>query len=109
MTFIFYVLLMAAITFSCRYFFFANVVHYSLHPEIKRLLKFTAPAVLPAMWAPIIFIDDGHLNSVDNAYFISGIITILAAVVIPRTLPVIVIGLISFGILRFFAETTLKL
>jgi branched-subunit amino acid transport protein len=107
MTFIFYVLLMALITFTCRYFFFANVVHYSLHPEIKRLLKFTAPAVLTAMWAPIIFVSDGHLNSVDNVYFISGIITILAAILIPRTLPVIVIGLISFGVLRFFTEATI--
>jgi branched-subunit amino acid transport protein len=98
---------MAMITFSCRYFFFANVVHYTLHPEIKRLLKFTAPAVLTAMWAPIVFIRDGHLNSVDNVYFISGIITILAAILISRTLPVIVIGLISFGILKFFAEATL--
>jgi len=109
MTFILYVSLMAIITFTCRYFFFANVVHYSLHPEIKRLLKFTAPAVLTAMWAPIIFVNDGHLNAIDNAYFISGIITILAAVLIPRTLPVIVIGLISFGALRFFSETSLML
>jgi len=104
MTFILYVVLMAVITFTCRYFFFANVVHYSLHPEIKRLLKFTAPAVLTAMWAPIIFINDGHLTPLDNAYFISGIITILAAILIPRILPVIVIGLISFGVLRFFSE-----
>jgi len=109
MTFIFYVVLMAAITFTCRYFFFANVVNYSLHPEIKRLLKFTAPAVLTAMWAPIIFVTDSHLNTIGNAYFISGIITILAAILIPRTLPVIVIGLVSFGVLRFFTEATLIL
>ena len=109
MIFIFYVVLMASITFTCRYFFFANVVHYALHPEIKRLLKFTAPAVLTAMWAPIIFVSEGHLNSVDDAYFISGVITILAAILIPRTLPVIVIGLICFGLLRFFTETTLVL
>jgi len=107
MTFIFYVVLMAAITFTCRYFFFANIVHYALHPEIKRLLKFTAPAVLTAMWAPIIFVSDGHLNTVGNAYFISGIITILAAILIPRTLPVIIIGLMSFGVIRYFTEATL--
>jgi branched-subunit amino acid transport protein len=98
---------MALITFTCRYFFFANVVHYSLHPELKRLLKFTAPAVLTAMWAPIIFVNDGQLNNVDNAYFISGMITIIAAILIHRTLPVIMIGLISFGILKLLSEAVL--
>ena len=104
MTFILYVVLMALITFSCRYFFFASVIHYSLHSEIKRLLKFTAPTVLTAMWAPIVFISEGSLSTIDNAYFISGIITILAAILMHRTLPVIVIGLISFGVLRFFMK-----
>lgn len=107
MTFIFYLLLMAVITFSCRYFFFANVVHYTLHPEIKRLLTFTAPAVLTAMWAPIIFVSDGALTEMNNAYFISGIITIFAALLVPKTLPVIIIGLFSFGLLRFFMNATL--
>ena len=102
MTITLYIVFMAFITFTCRYFFFANVVHYTLHPEIKRLLKFTAPAVLTAMWAPIVFVGENGLNAIDNAYFLAGIITMITAVLIPRTLPVIVIGLIVFGGMQFY-------
>lgn len=104
MTFTLYIVFMALITFTCRYFFFANVVHYTLHPELKRLLKFTAPAVLTAMWAPIVFVGENGLNAIDNAYFLAGIITIIAAILIPRTLPVIIIGLIVYVFLSFFQE-----
>jgi len=49
---------MTCITFTCRYFFFSTSVPFELGPKVKRLLSYTAPSVLTAMWVPIVFL--GH-------------------------------------------------
>ncbi len=52
---------MTGITFSCRYLFFSKTVSFKLGPKVSRLLSYTAPSVMTAMWVPIVFL--GHQES----------------------------------------------
>jgi branched-subunit amino acid transport protein len=95
---------MTAITFFCRYLFFSKTVQFELGPKVKRLLSFTAPSVMTAMWVPIVFL--GHqTNGVDfitSPFLIAGIVTILLSLHINNTLAVVVMGMSVFAVLKVF-------
>lgn len=62
-------LLMACITFGSRYLFLMRRLPFELGPRGQRLLSFSAPAVLTAIWAPMVFVRDGELAlQLENAY-----------------------------------------
>lgn len=94
---------MASITFTCRYLFFANTLPFELGPRLKRALSFTAPAVLTAMWAPIVFL--GHQTTGSNLFYspflYAGLLTLLLSLKINNTLAVVVIGMSFFTLLKF--------
>ena len=60
------ILVMAVITFTCRYLFFAKTLPYELGPRMQKLLSYTAPSVLTAMWVPIVFL--GHEETGGGVY-----------------------------------------
>lgn len=99
-----YIAFLALITFSCRYFFFSRLVDYSIPKEIERLLQFTAPAVLTAMWAPIVFVSNTVTQPLDSPYFVAGIITIVCSLLTKRMLLVVAIGILSFNAHNLFAN-----
>ena len=93
---------MTCITFSCRYLFLSRTISFELNPRIKRVLSFTAPAVLTAMWMPIVF--QGHTAS-DVAFFNSpflyaGLFTVLLSLKMKNTLAVVFLGMSAFVIFR---------
>jgi len=94
---------MACITFSCRYLFLSRIVSFELSPRIKRALSFTAPAVLTAMWVPIVFL--GHKSSemafFNSPFLYAGLLTVLLSLKIKNTLAVVSIGMCAFAILSF--------
>ncbi|WP_020408371.1 AzlD domain-containing protein [Hahella ganghwensis] len=95
------IFLMAAITFYCRYLFFTTAISFSLKGPIKRMLQYTAPSVLTAMWVPIIFIHDGNLTSgLDDPFLLAGIVTVVMSVVTRHTLLVVGVGIGSFVLAR---------
>jgi len=49
------IIAMAVITYSSRYLLLMQSIPISLGPRLRRLLTYTAPAVLTALWVPIIF------------------------------------------------------
>lgn len=98
------IFLMAMITFACRYLFFMRTLPIKLGAKSKQLLKYTAPSVLTAMWAPIVFL--GHESS-GESFFISpflygGIITLIVSLKVKNTLVVVVSGMASFSLLSWF-------
>lgn len=97
------IVLMTAITFSCRYLFFMKSLPISLSPKLQHLLQYTAPSVLTAMWVPIVFL--GHKTEgasfFHSPFLYAGLITVLASLKIKNTLAVVVIGMGSFLILNW--------
>ncbi len=96
------IVLMAVITFTTRYIFIHPKLPVRLGPKMATFLSFSAPAVLTAIWVPIVFVHDGQLNvSVTNPYLIGAI----AAVIIARKTSNIYLTL--FGSVIFFASMRL--
>lgn len=97
------ILAMAAITFLCRYLFFMKTLPIKLGDKSKRMLKFTAPSVLTAMWAPIVFL--GHQNSgvdfIQSQYLYGGLITIALSLKVKNTLIIVTTGMVSFIAISF--------
>jgi branched-subunit amino acid transport protein len=93
---------MTAITFSCRYFFFSTTVPFKLGPKIKRLLSYTAPSVLTAMWVPIVFLGHQESNNdfISSPFLIAGVATVIFSLKIKNTLAVVMFGMSVFGLLK---------
>lgn len=52
------ILAMAALVFISRYLFLEPKLPVRLRPSLQRLLAYSGPAVLTAIWAPIVFTHD---------------------------------------------------
>ncbi len=69
---------MAALVFVSRYLFLDPNFPLKLNHKAKRLLSFSSPAILTAIWPPIVFLHDGKLDiSLTNPYLISAIFAAL--------------------------------
>ena len=96
---------MATITFMNRYAFFSPRFKLTIGPTLQSLLKYTAPAVLTALWAPIIFIRDSHLNiEINNAYFLAGLFAIVISALIKKPLPTVILAITSFVLLSILEQ-----
>ena len=96
------IFLMAVITFSTRYLFIHPRLPVRLGAKMAKLLSFSAPAVLTAIWVPIIFVQKGQLNlALINPYLIAATFAILAAAKSKSVYLTMIVGLISFVISRY--------
>ncbi|MFT7008661.1 MAG: branched-subunit amino acid transport protein [Colwellia sp.] len=93
---------MTCITFSCRYFFFSTTFPFKLGPKVTRLLSYTAPSVLTAMWVPIVFLGHQESNSdfISSPFLIAGVATVIFSLKIKNTLAVVLFGMSVFGLLK---------
>ncbi len=74
------ILLMALITFSTRYLFIHPSIPLKLGSKVISFLNFSAPAVLTAIWVPIIFVREGQLSlSLTNPYLIAATLAVIVA------------------------------
>jgi branched-subunit amino acid transport protein len=74
------ILLMAMITFLTRYLFIHPKIPLRLNAKVVSFLSFSAPAVLTAIWVPIIFVREGALAlSLNNPYLIAATVAVLLA------------------------------
>ena len=74
------IILMALITFLTRYLFIHPKIPLRLNAKMVSFLSFSAPAVLTAIWVPIIFIREGELAlSIANPYLIAATIAVILA------------------------------
>jgi branched-subunit amino acid transport protein len=95
---------MTCITFSCRYFFFSTTIPFKLGPKVKRLLSYTAPSVLTAMWVPIVFL--GHQETqgdfMSSPFLIAGVTTVLFSLKVKNALAIVIFGMSVFVGLKMF-------
>lgn len=101
----FYLILlgMAAITFTCRYLFFAKSLPYQLGPRMQKVLSYTAPSVLTAMWAPIVFLSHKETTSsfVQSPFLLAGLATIILSYKVKNTLVVVIAGMAIFSAISY--------
>lgn len=96
------ILCMAVITFGTRYLFIHPSLPVRLGPKMAKFLSYSAPAVLTAIWVPIIFIQDGQLDiSSHNPYFIAATAAVLVAAKTKSIYGTMLIGLIVFVFVRY--------
>tara|TARA_R110002050_G_scaffold189455_15_gene324045 strand:- start:682 stop:996 length:315 start_codon:yes stop_codon:yes gene_type:complete len=74
------IVLLACITFASRYLFLHPKLPIRIGAKTTHLLSFSAPAVLTAIWVPIVFIQDNSLNlSITNPYLLAATVAIITA------------------------------
>jgi len=94
-------LLMAALVFISRYIFLEPRLPIRLGPKVLHFLHYTGPAVLTAIWAPIVFNHKGNLNlAIDNPYFIAAIVAAILAVTTRNVLLTTILSMALFFIIQ---------
>lgn len=74
------IVLLACITFASRYLFLHPKLPIRIGAKTTHFLSFSAPAVLTAIWVPIIFIQEDSLNtSLTNPYLLAATVAIITA------------------------------
>ncbi len=72
--------ILAMITFTTRYFFLHPELPLTLNSRMQRLLSYSGPAVLTAIWIPIIFIREDQLAaSITSPYVLGGTVAVVLA------------------------------
>lgn len=87
---------MAAVVFGSRYLFLEPRLPVRLSKNTLAFLSYSAPAVLTAIFAPIVFIQEEQLDlSVDNSYLVCAI---LATFLAYTTRSVLLTTVVSMGL-----------
>lgn len=91
---------MAALVFFSRYLFLEPKLPIRLNSKAQRLLAYSSPAVLTAIWGPIVFVQEGKLAfSLSNPYFIGALV---AAFLVWKTKNVLWTTIISMAVFLLF-------
>lgn len=94
-------LTVAALVFGSRFLLMEPWLPLKLSENVQKMLSFSAPAVLTAIAAPIVFIRDDYFTlTMDNHYLIAGIIAVILALATRNTLMTIILGMLSFLVLK---------
>ena len=90
------ILAMTFVVFLSRYLFLEPKVPLKLNHHAQRLLSYSGPVVLTALWAPIVFVPDNALSvTLANPYLLAGLAT---ALLIWKTRNVLLSILLSMGL-----------
>ncbi|MGH1370427.1 MAG: AzlD domain-containing protein [Cellvibrionaceae bacterium] len=91
------IFIMALITFYNRYALMSPRLKLTLGDNAQRLLKYTAPAVLTGLWAPIVFTEHHQFNSdITSPYLIAGFVTVVLSRFVKAPLLVVGLGMGTF-------------
>jgi len=100
---LFTILLMTGITFTTRYLFLHPNLPIKLSPQVSSILNFSAPAVLTAIWVPIIFIQDEKLVvDINNPYLVASFIAVLISMKTKSVYWTVGAGMFVFILVRYF-------
>ncbi|NOI14872.1 AzlD domain-containing protein [Vibrio hepatarius] len=87
---------MTLLVFVSRYLFLEPRLPLRLNPQAQRLLSYSSPAVLTAIWAPIVFMPEQELwVTPDNPYLIGALV---AAVMAWKTKNVLLTTFVSMAV-----------
>ena len=91
----------AALVFASRFLLMEPWVPLKLSDNVQQLLSFSAPAVLTAIAAPIVFIREEQLSvGMGNQYLLASVVVVVVALATRSTLWTVVLGMVSFLLLR---------
>jgi branched-subunit amino acid transport protein len=97
----FTILALTVITFSTRYLFLEKHLPLRLGANLKRALRFSGPAVLSAITAPILLVHQGQLNTeILNPYLWGGIAAVVSARMTHNVYATMIAGGIIFIIVK---------
>lgn len=89
------------LVFASRYLFLEPGLPLKLGHKTQRFLSYASPAVLTAIWAPIVFIPDGKLDlSAHNPYLLGALVAALIAWKSKNVLLTTIISMILFLLLK---------
>ena len=92
-----YILILAAIVFFNRYLFLEPKVDVKFPHFFEKMLKYSAPCLLTAICAPIIFYqDDAFRAFVNNPYLYGAIFCVLMILWLKKMLLSIILSLVFF-------------
>lgn len=92
-----YILILAAIVFFNRYLFLEPRVDIKFPHFFEKMLKYSAPCLLTAICAPIIFYqDDAFRAFANNPYLYGAIFCVLMILWLEKTLLSIILSLVFF-------------
>ena len=91
----------AALVFASRFLLMEPWLPLILGDSAQRFLSFSAPAVLTAIAAPIVFIREEQLKlGMDNQYLLASAVVVAVALATRNTFLTVVLGMASFLLLR---------
>lgn len=97
------IVLLACITFFSRYLFLHPKLPLRIGAKVTHLLSFSAPAVLTAIWVPIIFIKDNNFNSsLTNPYLLAATVAIITSYKSQNIYLTLATSISTFILLRLF-------
>ncbi|MDN3680645.1 AzlD domain-containing protein [Vibrio tapetis subsp. quintayensis] len=89
------------VVFASRYLFIEPRVPLRLSHNAQRFLSYASPAVLTAIWAPIVFIPDGEPNfEVTSPYVLAAIVCVALSVWKKNVLLTTLLGMAFFLCLK---------
>ena len=93
---------MMAVTFGVRYPVLALSGRFHMPAWLVKALGYVPAAVLSAITVPMMLAPQGHIAlSLDNAYLVAGLTSIVFVALTRHLLATIVLGMALFLILRF--------
>jgi branched-subunit amino acid transport protein len=94
-------LIMALLVFASRYLFLEPRLPLRLGPRALHFLHYTGPAVLTAIWAPIVFHREEQLDiSLDNPYLLAALCATLLALTTRNVLLTTILSMALFFWIR---------
>ena len=94
---------MAALVFISRYLFLEPKLPLKMSAKLQRLLTYSSPAVLTAIWAPIVFTNEHKLQlHAQNPYLWAAILAALIAWKTRNVLLTTVISMVVFLVLNLW-------
>ena len=98
-----YIFILAAIVFFNRYLFLEPKVDIKFPHFFEKMLKYSAPCLLTAICAPIIFYqDDAFRAFVNNPYLYGAIFCVLMILWLKKMLLSIILSLVFFYMVTMF-------
>lgn len=95
------IILMTLVIFVSRYLFLEPKIPVRLSKNAQQFLSYSAPAVMTAIFAPLVFIREGQLSiSIDNPYLTCALVATALAYLTKNTLLTTILSMALFFVIK---------
>jgi branched-subunit amino acid transport protein len=92
------IIAMTLVVFASRYLLLSPAIHFKLSHEFQQFMGHCAPAVLTAIWAPLVIIQHEQLAlNASNPYLLAAIIAIALALLTRKVLLTCLLSMLAFA------------